>query len=184
MEGLFHPRIEHARDEYFTRKKEEQRNLCDKALKYFENAWVWEKEKELRQLQEQEETATDLDVKRTLHYIIGVTVEALKLNFKRDELPGLARLVIMKRRKRALKMKWISWDQAERVKSVWAPMSYPFLTQKMIFLSHLQHRHLIRANHFHVFRNVIQGNLHRRQKHCTRVPKKGRITNFFQSGQQ
>lgn len=39
VEGPFHPRIERARDEYFTRKKEEeQRNLQDKALKYFENA--------------------------------------------------------------------------------------------------------------------------------------------------
>ena len=62
------------RDKYFTRKKEEQRNLRDKALKYFENAWVWEKEKELWQLQELEETATDLDVKRALHYMIRVTV--------------------------------------------------------------------------------------------------------------
>ena len=105
VEGLFHPRIKQARDEYFIRKKEEeQRNLHDKALRYFENAWVWEKEKELRQLQEQEETARDLDVKRALNHVIGVTVEALKLNFKRDELPGLARLVIMERRKRALEM--------------------------------------------------------------------------------
>ena len=87
---------------------------------------MWEKEKELRQLQEQEETATDLDVKRALHYMIGVAVEALKLNFKRDELPALARLVIMERRKRAVEMKWISRDQAERVTSVWARLPYSF----------------------------------------------------------
>ena len=30
----------------------------------------------------------------------GVTVEALKLNFKRDELPGLSRIVIMERKKK------------------------------------------------------------------------------------
>ena len=58
--------------------------------------------------------------------MIGVTVEALKLKFKRDELPRLARLVIMERRKRALEMKWISRDQDERVTRVWAPLPYSF----------------------------------------------------------
>ena len=49
VQGPFHPRIERASEEYFTRKKEEeQRHLQDKASKYFANAWVWEKEKELR----------------------------------------------------------------------------------------------------------------------------------------
>ena len=47
------------------------------------------------QLQKQEETATDLDVKRALHCMIGVTVEALKLHFKRDELPGLIIIIII-----------------------------------------------------------------------------------------
>ena len=146
----------------------EQRNLHGKVSKYFENAWVWEKEKELRQLQEQEETATDLDVKRALHYMIGFAVEALKLNFKRDELPALARLVIMERRKRAVEMKWISREEAERVTSDGVgTFAIPVLmSQKMnttttkIFSSHLQHRHLVRANHFRVFRNAIQENAH------------------------
>lgn len=48
------------------------------------------------------------------------------MNFKRDELPGLSRLVIMERRKRAMERKWISRQQAEKVTSVWAPMPYPF----------------------------------------------------------
>ena len=109
VEGPYHPRIERSREEYFAKKKqEEQKNLQDKASKYYENEWVWAKEKELRQLQEQEETARDHDVKRAVHYVIGVTVEALKLNFKRDELPGLSRLVIMERKKRAMDMNWIS----------------------------------------------------------------------------
>ena len=47
--------------------------------------------------------------------MIGVTVEALKLNFKRDESPGLARIVIMERKKRAMDMRWISRDQAEQI---------------------------------------------------------------------
>ena len=53
-------------------------------------------------------------------------MEALKLNFKRDELPGLSRLVTMERKKRAMDMKWLSREQAELVTSVWEPMPYPF----------------------------------------------------------
>ena len=87
---------------------------------------MWAKEKELRQLQEQEETARDGDVKRAVHDMTGVTVEDLKLNFKRDELPGLSRIVIMERKKKTMNVKWISREQAERVTSVWEPMSYPF----------------------------------------------------------
>ena len=37
---------------------------------------------------------------RAVHDMTGVTVEALKLNFKRDELPGLSRIVIMERKKK------------------------------------------------------------------------------------
>ena len=108
------------------KKEEEQRNVQDKASKYYENEWVWAKEKELRELQEREENTRDDDIKGAIHYMIGVTVEALKLNFKRDALPGLLRLVIMKRRKRAMERKKISREQAKRVTSVWAPMPYPF----------------------------------------------------------
>ena len=127
VEGPYRPRIERSRDEYFTKKKEEERKMLEeKAAKYFENEWVWEKEKELRQLQEQEETATDVEVKRALQYMIGVTVEALKLHFKRDDLPGLSKLVVAERTKRAMDMKWLPSQQAQRVTSVWAPMPYPF----------------------------------------------------------
>ena len=91
--------------------------MQDKASKYYKNEWVWAKEKELRELQEREETTRDDDVKRAVHYMIGVSVETLKLSFKRDELPGLSRLVIMERRKRAMKRKWISREQAEKVTS-------------------------------------------------------------------
>ena len=87
---------------------------------------MWAKEKELRQLQEQEETARDGDVKRAVHYMIGVTVDALKLNFKRDELPGFSSLVIMERKKRATDMKCLSREQAQLVTSVWEPIPYPF----------------------------------------------------------
>ena len=88
VEGPYHPRVERSREEYFAKKKEEeQKNLQDKASNYYENEWVWAKEKELRQPQEQEETARDGDFKRAVHYMIEVTVDALKLNFKRCLLP-------------------------------------------------------------------------------------------------
>ena len=83
VEPPYNPRIEWSREEYFTKKKEEeQRNLQDKAFKYYENEWVWAKKKELRELQEREETTRDYDIKRAVQYMIGVTGEALKLNFK------------------------------------------------------------------------------------------------------
>ena len=82
--GPYHPNIERSREEYFARKKEEdQRMLEKKAREYFNNEWVMEKEKELRDLQKKEDAATD-DVKRALHYMLEVTVEALKLKFKKD----------------------------------------------------------------------------------------------------
>ena len=86
--------------------------LEEKAAKYFENEWVWEKE--LRQLQEQEETAIDVEVKRGLQYMIQVKVEALKLHFKRDDLPGLSKLLVAERMKPAMDMKWLSSQQAQQ----------------------------------------------------------------------
>ena len=77
VDGPYHPRIERSREEYFAKKKEEeQKNLQDKASKYYENEWVWAKEKE---------TAREGDVQRAVHYMIGVTVEALKLNTEKHK---------------------------------------------------------------------------------------------------
>jgi len=122
VEDPYHPTIEQSREDYFAKKKdEEQEMLEEKAAKYYENEWSWEKEKELRQLQEQEEAAMEEEVKRALQYMIGVTSEALKLHFKREDLPGLGKLVIAKRKKRAIDMKWLSTQQAQRVKRLWEP---------------------------------------------------------------
>ena len=55
VHGPYHPTIEKSREEYFTRKKEEdERMLAKKAREYFDDEWVMEKEKELRDLQERE----------------------------------------------------------------------------------------------------------------------------------
>jgi len=63
VEPPYHPRIERSTGECFTRKKEERRNVQDKASKYYENEWVWAKEYELRELKEREETTRVDDVK-------------------------------------------------------------------------------------------------------------------------
>ena len=46
-------------------------------------------------------------------------MEAFKLNYKQDELPGLSILVIMERKSREMDLKWISRMQAELVTSIW-----------------------------------------------------------------
>ena len=190
VEGPYHPRIERSREEYFAKKKEEeQKNLQDKASNYYENEWVWAKEKELRQLQEQVETARDGDVKRAVHYMIGVTVDALKLNFKRDELPGLSSPVIMERKKRATDMKWLSREQAELVTSVWEPMPYPFNGEECecddqdIFITTSSSQTPTQQS---TSQNVFQRGKSRKRpsQTSTPVPKKGRITNFFKPSQQ
>ena len=45
------------------------------------------------------------EVNRALQYMIGVTSKALKLHFKREDLPGLGKLVIAERKERAIDMK-------------------------------------------------------------------------------
>ena len=128
----------------------------------------------------------DDDIKRAIHYMIGVTVEALKLNFKRHELPGLLRLVIMERRKRARERKWIFREQAERVTSVWAPMPYPFDGQE----SHDQEIFITpSSSQTSTPRSTSQTVQRRRSRKrpsqtSTPVSKKGRITNFFQPSQK
>jgi len=58
----YHPNVEHSRDQYFAKKKEDQRLLETNAREYFNNEWIMEKEKELRDLQKKEDAVTDEDV--------------------------------------------------------------------------------------------------------------------------
>lgn len=126
VEGPYHPDIERSRNEYFTRKKEEeQRTLEMKAREYYEDEWVLRKEKELQDLQMREDSATDVDVKRALEYIISLTSDALKSRFQREEVPGLSKFVLLERKKKAVEMNWLSPQQAEHVKGIWCPLPYP-----------------------------------------------------------
>lgn len=120
--------------------------------------------------------------------MIGVTVEALKLNFKRDELPGLSRLVIMERKRRAMDMKWLSWEQAELVTSVKEPMPYPFDGEECecddqdIFITPSSQTPIQKSTRQKVFQ---RGESRKRPSRTgTPVSKKGRMTNFIKPGQQ
>ena len=113
VEGPCHANIERSREVYFARKKEEdQRLLEEKAHQYYQHEWVLTKEEELRQLQKQEDAATDDDVKRAQQYMMELTVDALKLRFQRYEVPGLSKLVLLERKKKAVEKKWLSPQQA------------------------------------------------------------------------
>ena len=182
----YHPNIDRSREEYFARKKEEDKRMLEKkAREYFNNEWVMEKEKELRDLQRKEDAATDEDVKRALHYMLEVTVEALKLKFKKEEVHGLAKLVLLERRKKAVEMQWVSPSQAQRINSIWCPLPYPceeveddydedlFMTlsttPKAYGRSCTQKR---------------KSQKRRSEQTSTPVPKRGRITHFFRPSQQ
>ena len=181
VEGPYHPTIERSREEYFAKKKdEEQKILEEKAASYYENEWVWEKEKELRQLQEREEAAKEEEVKRALQYMIGVTTEALKLHFKREDLPGLSKLVIGERKKRAMAMKWLSAQQAQVVTSVWAPLPFPFdeyeSEEEAMFITQST-----QASSSRTPSQVIQRRNAKKRpaQRSTQVSKRERITRFF-----
>ena len=186
VNGPYHPNIERSREEYFARKKEEdQRMLEKKAREYFSNEWIMEKEKELRDLQKREDVATDQDVKRALQYMVEVTVEALKLKFKKEEVRGLAKLVLLERRKKAVEMQWVSPSQAQLITSVWCPLPYPCEEmedddEQALFITPLT---APKANSGSSSQKR-KPKKRRSQQTSTPVPKRGRITHFFTPSQQ
>lgn len=185
VEGPYHPNIERSRELYFARKKEEdQRMLEEKARQYYQHEWVLTKEEELRQLQKQEDAATDEDVKRAQQYMMELTVDALKLRFQRYEVPGLSKLVLLERRKKAVEMKWLSPQQAQHIHSIWSPLPYPCHSQEdgsdeeQLFITQT------RASGGRS-QQVASSQKRRSQKgETTPVPKRGRITHFFSPSQE
>ena len=113
VSSAYHPNIESSREEYFAKKKEEEQRMLEmKAREYYNNDWIMAKKMELRAHQSKEDAATDEDTKRALLYMMEVTAEALKLKFQKEEVPGLAKLVLLQRRKKAVEMQWVSPTQA------------------------------------------------------------------------
>ena len=134
-----------------------------------------EKEKELRDLQKKEDAATDEDVKHALHYMLEVTVKALKLKFKKDEVHGLAKSVVLERRKKAVEMQWVFPSQAQRINSIWCPLPYP--CEEMIDDDEGELVMTLSTTPKAYGRSCTQKR--RSEQTSTPVPKRGRKTNFF-----
>lgn len=57
--------------------------------------------------------------------MISVAVDALRLRFLREEVPGLRKLVLLERRRTAIELGLSSPGEAENIKSIWSPLPYP-----------------------------------------------------------
>ena len=143
-----------------------------------------EKEKELRDLQRKEDAATDEDVKRALHYTLEVTVEALKLKFKKEEVHGLAKLVLLERRKKPVEMQWVSPSQAQRINSIWCPLPYPCEEVEDDDDEDLMTLSTTPKAYGRSCTQKRKSQKRRSEQTSTPVPKRGRITHFFRPSQQ
>ena len=176
VSGPYHPNIESSREEYFAKKKEEEEWMLEKkAREYYNNDWI-----------------TDEDTKRTLLHMMEVTAEALKLKFQKEEVPGLAKLVLLQRRKKAVEMQWVSPTQAERITSSWCPLPYPREIEdddddddddddEPLFITPSA------APRAHSLSSAPKRSYQKRRSQpptSTPMPKRGRITHFFSLSQQ
>ena len=144
-----------------------------------------EKEKELQDLQKKEDAATDEDVKHALHYMLEVTVEVLKLKFKKDKVQGLAKLVLLELRRKAVEMQWVSPSQAQHINSIWCPLPFPCeeMTdddEEELFMTFST---TPRAYHCSCTQKP-KSQKRQSEQTSTPVPKRGRITHFFTPSQQ
>lgn len=185
VEGPYHPNIERSRAGYFAKKKEDEEiMLAEKARTYYGDEWVQAKERELQELQKKEDAAVDQDTKAALSYMISVAVDALRLRFQREEVPGLKRLVLSERRRTAVELGWSSRVQAESITSIWSPLPYP----KELALTQSDDEHDIFITPQSTARsahsesqpfNSSQRKRPRRKNDLQMVPKRGRISHFF-----
>ena len=156
----------------------------EKARQYYQDDWVLTKEEELRQLQKQEDAATDDHVKRAQEYMIELTVDALKLRFQRYEVPGLSKLVLLERRKKAVDMKWLSPQQAQHIHSIWSPLPYPCHSQEdesdeeQLFITQTS------APEARTQQATSSQKRRSQKGQTTPLPKRGRITHFFRPSQE
>ena len=187
VSSAYHPNIESSREEYFAKKKEEEQRMLEmKAREYYNNDWIVAKKMELRDYQSKEDAATDEDTKRALLYMMEVTAEALKLKFQKEEVPGLAKLVLLQRRKKAVEMQWVSPTQAERITSIWCPLPYPREIEdddddEQLFITPST------APRAHSLSSAPKRSYQKRRSQpptSTPMPKRGRITHFFSLSQQ
>ena len=183
----YHPNIVKTREEYFTKKKaEEKRALKEKAKSYYEDELVIAKEKKLQDLQRKEDAATDPDTKRALAYVMGVAVDALKGRFQREEVPGLQKYVLLERRRVATGIGWCSRDQAATIQSIWSQLPYPKEQKSYddleMFITQSTAPSQLRSQVPSQTRTPKKRT--KKKGQSERVPKRGRITSFFSPSQQ
>ena len=185
LQEPFHPVIEQSRRRYFARKKEEElKTLQKKALEYYKNRWILEREEDLRELQRNEDMCSDNDVKMSIHYRIQVIVDALRAHYQKQEEEGLMIYILAQRRKMALKKKWLSRCQLQEVKSIWDPLPFPGDSAD----SENDEESIQSQELFSTCQTNTQSSSQptrkrktftSKQKSSTQVPKRGRITHFF-----
>ena len=64
-------------------------------------------------------------MKRALQYMIEVAVDALKLRFQREEVPGLKQHVLLERRRKAVQLMWCCNKEAKLICSIKCPLLFP-----------------------------------------------------------
>ena len=112
-------------------------------------------------------------------------VDALKGRFQREDVPGLKKYVLLERRRVAIELGWCSRDEAATIQSIWCPLPYPreqesdedqemFITQSTA-LSQLRSQVPSQTS--------TQKKRTKKKDQLGRVPKRGRITNFFSPSQ-
>lgn len=188
VEGPYHPNIERSRAEYFSKKKEEgERMLAEKAQTYYRDEWVLAKEKELQELQMQEDAAVDPDTKGALSYVMSVAVDALKLRFLREEVPGLRKFVLLERRRTAVQLGWCSALQTATIKSVWSPLPFPkeddSEDESAMFITPSTTPSVSRPRASASQISSSQKKRSRKKKDPQEVPKRARITHYLTHSQ-
>ena len=188
VEGPYHPNIERSRAEYFSKKKEEgERMLAEKAQTYYRDEWVLAIEKELQELQMQEDAAVDPDTKGALSYVMSVAVDALKLRFLREEVPGLRKFVLLERRRTAVQLGWCSALQAATIKSVWSPLPFPkeddSEDESAMFMTPSTTPSVSRPRASASQISCSQKKRSRKKKDPQEVPKRARITHYLTHSQ-
>ena len=105
--------------------------------------------------------------------------------FMKQEMSGLAKLVLLERRKRAVEMQWVSMSQAQLINSIWCPLPLPCEEMEededeSLFIT----PSTATKAHGSLSTQRQKSQKRRSQQTAPPVPKRGRITHFFTSSQQ
>lgn len=135
----------------------------------------------------QEDAAVDPDTKGALSYVMSVAVDALKLRFLREEVPGLRKFVLLERRRTAVQLGWCSALQAATIKSVWSPLPFPkeddSEDENAMFITPSTTPSVSRPRASATQISCSQKKRSRNKKDLQEVPKRARITHYLTHSQ-